>query len=134
MKTAIYLRLSRDDGNDSESNSIGNQRELLCKFAVENDLGQVEEFCDDGISGTTFDRHGFKDMISSIEAGRVDTVICKDLSRLGRNNAMVSYYTEIYFPEHNIRFIAVNDGIDSDKEDDITMPLRSVMNEHYSRI
>jgi DNA invertase Pin-like site-specific DNA recombinase len=133
MKTAIYLRLSRDDGNDSESNSIGNQRELLRKFAAENDFGQVEEFADDGISGTTFERDGFKRMLAAIEAKRVSVVACKDLSRLGRNNALVSFYTEIYFPEKHVRFIAVNDNIDSDKGDDVVMPFRSVINEYYAR-
>ncbi|GHU78983.1 hypothetical protein AGMMS49992_30470 [Clostridia bacterium] len=132
MKTAIYLRLSRDDGNDSESNSIVSQRGLLRKFVLENDLGQIEEFVDDGISGTTFERVGFKSMIAAIEAKRISMVVCKDMSRLGRNNALVSHYTEIYFPERNIRFIAVNDGIDSNNLDDVTMPLRSIMNEYYS--
>jgi DNA invertase Pin-like site-specific DNA recombinase len=115
MMTAIYLRLSRDDGNDSKSNSITNQRDLLRKFVLENELGLVEEFIDDGISGTTFEQPGFKRMLDAIEAKRINVVVCKDLSRLGRNNALVSYYTELYFPEKRVRFIAVNDNIDSDK-------------------
>ena len=133
MNTAIYMRLSRDDGSDSESNSIGNQRELLRKFAIENDLGQIEEFVDDGISGTTFERAGFKRMLAAIEAKRINVVLCKDLSRLGRNNTLVSFYTELYFPEKHIRFVAVNDNIDSDKGDDLVMPFRSVINEYYAR-
>ncbi|GHU70602.1 recombinase [Clostridia bacterium] len=133
MRTAIYLRLSRDDGNDAESNSIKNQRDLLRKYALDNELGQVEEFIDDGISGTTFERPGFKRMCDAIEAGSINVVVCKDLSRFGRNNAMVSYYTELYFPEKSVRFIAVLDNIDSDKGDDIVMPFRSVINDYYAR-
>jgi len=93
--TAIYLRLSRDDGGDSESNSIGNQREMLQGYCKQNLLPIYGEYVDDGVSGTTFERSGFKQMISDIQQGKVSIVVCKDLSRLGRNNAMVSYYTEV---------------------------------------
>jgi len=132
-KAAIYLRLSRDDGTDSESNSIGNQRELLKRHARELGLDIYREFCDDGYTGTNFERPDFKEMIEAIEAKVVGAVLVKDLSRLGRNNALVSYYTEIFFPEHYIRFIAVNDGIDSEKGEDEIMPFRSVINEYYAR-
>ncbi|MCL2049328.1 MAG: recombinase family protein [Defluviitaleaceae bacterium] len=132
-QAAIYLRLSRDDGGDAESNSIGNQRELLRKFAKETGIPVKNEYVDDGISGTTFEREGFKRMISDIEDGKIGVVICKDLSRLGRNNALVAYYTEIFFVENGIRFIAVNDGIDSAKGDNEIMGFRSVINEFYAR-
>lgn len=130
---AIYCRLSRDDGGDAESNSIGNQRELLRKFAKDNGIPVRDEYIDDGISGTTFEREGFKRMISDIEDGKIGAVVCKDLSRLGRNNAMVAYYTEIFFVENNVRFIAVNDGIDLAKGDNEIMGFRSVINEFYAR-
>ena len=93
---AIYLRLSKDDGGDSESNSIQNQRMLLSKYAKEQGFFVFSEYIDDGISGTTFERDSFKRMISDIEDGKIGIVICKDLSRLGRNNAMVAFYTEVY--------------------------------------
>jgi len=118
---ALYLRLSRDDGGDSESNSIGNQRAILRRYAQENDFDLFGEYVDDGISGTTFERDGFKRMIADIENGKVNTVLCKDLSRLGRNNAMVAYFTEIFFIENRVRFIALNDGIDTFKGDNEIM-------------
>ena len=110
---AIYCRLSRDDGGDSESNSIGNQREMLRQYANEKGIEIRDEYVDDGISGLTFERPNFKRMVKDIEDKKIGTVIVKDLSRLGRNNALVAYYTEIYFIERDIRFIAVNDNIDS---------------------
>ena len=88
---------------------------------------------DDGISGTTFERDGFKRMISDIEIGKIGAMLCKDLSRLGRNNAMVAYFTEIFFVENNVRFVCVNDGIDSAKGDNEIMGFRSVINEFYAR-
>jgi len=130
---AIYLRLSRDDGGDVESNSIQNQRELLREFAKDNNIPVRDEYIDDGISGTTFERDGFKRMISDIEIGKIGGVLCKDLSRLGRNNALVAFYTEIFFVENNVRFIAVNDCIDSSKGDNEIMGFRSVINEFYAR-
>ena len=130
---AIYLRLSRDDGGDAESNSIQNQRELLRKFAKDKNIIVKDEYIDDGVSGVTFERDGFKRMIADIGEGKISIVIVKDLSRLGRNNAMVAYYTEIFFLENNVRFIAVNDGIDSSKGDNEIMGFRSVINEFYAR-
>ncbi|MDL2287379.1 recombinase family protein [Eubacteriales bacterium OttesenSCG-928-G02] len=110
-QAAIYLRLSRDDGGDAESNSIGTQRMMLRRYCKENNFNIYDEYVDDGISGVTFERDGFKRMISDVEEGNVGIVVCKDLSRLGRNNAMVAYYTEIVFQDYDIRFIAINDGI-----------------------
>jgi DNA invertase Pin-like site-specific DNA recombinase len=92
---AIYLRLSRDDGGDSESNSITNQREMLLRYASDKNIIVINEYVDDGVSGLTFERNGFKQMIADIEGGKIGTIICKDLSRLGRNNALVAYYTEV---------------------------------------
>ena len=130
---ALYCRLSRDDGVDAESNSIQSQRSMLRRYAGEQGFTAWEEYIDDGHSGTSFDRPSFKRMIEDVEAGRVGIVICKDLSRLGRNNALVAYYTEIHFIEHNVRFIALNDGIDSAVGDNEIMAFKSVINEYYAR-
>jgi DNA invertase Pin-like site-specific DNA recombinase len=130
---AIYLRLSRDDGGDAESNSIANQREMLLNYCKQNQLAIYGEYVDDGVSGLTFERSGFKQMISDIEEGKVGAVVCKDLSRLGRNNALVAYYTEIYFLENNVRFIAINDNIDSAVGENEIMGFKSVINEFYAR-
>jgi len=130
---ALYLRLSRDDGGDSESNSIQNQRMLLAKYAREQGFVIYGEYVDDGVSGTTFERESFKRMISDIEDGKIGIVICKDLSRLGRHNAMVAFYTEIFFMENNVRFICINDGIDSAKGENEIMGFKSIINEFYAR-
>ena len=103
---ALYYRLSRDDGGDAESNSIQTQRLMLRKYALEQSLVIFDEYIDDGISGTTFERPSFKRMIADIEDKKVDTVVIKDLSRLGRNNAMTAFYSEIFFPDNDIRLIA----------------------------
>ena len=130
---ALYLRLSRDDGGDVESNSIGNQRSILQRYAEESEFIVIGEYVDDGISGTTFERPSFKRMVEDIEAGKISIVLCKDLSRLGRNNAMVAYFTEIFFIENRVRFIAVNDQIDTFVGDNEIMPFKSVINEYYAR-
>ena len=132
-RAALYLRLSRDDGGDVESNSIGNQRAILERYATESDFDIIGEYVDDGISGTTFERPNFKRMIEDIEGGKITIVLCKDLSRLGRNNAMVAYFTEIFFVQNRVRFIALNDGIDSALGDNEIMPFKSVINEYYAR-
>jgi len=106
---------------------------MLRDYARNNGIPVKDEYVDDGISGTTFERDGFKRMIADIDAGKVGVVLCKDLSRLGRNNALVAYYTEIYFVENNVRFVAVNDNIDSSKGDNEIMGFRSVINEFYAR-
>ena len=130
---ALYLRLSRDDGGDAQSNSIGNQRLILQRYARESGFDISGEYVDDGISGTTFERPSFKRMVTDIKDGKIGIVICKDLSRLGRNNAMVAYYTEIFFPENRVRFIAVNDRIDTFAGENEIMPFKSVINEFYAR-
>ena len=130
---ALYYRLSRDDGGDAESNSIQTQRMMLQRFAKEQAFIVKDEYIDDGYSGTSFERPSFKRMVTDIEEGKIDIVICKDLSRLGRNNALVAYYTEMYFIDNDVRFIAINDGIDTAKGDNEIMPFKSVINEYYAR-
>ena len=116
--TALYERLSRDDELQGESNSITNQKKLLEDYARKNGFANIRHFTDDGISGTTFDRKGFQEMIAEVENGNVATVIVKDMSRFGRDYLKVGFYTEITFPNHNVRFIAINNNIDSDNRSD----------------
>ena len=135
--TTIYCRLSLEDGRDNESMSISNQKLLLSDYAEKNGLAPYEYYVDDGYTGRNFNRPGFQRMLSDIEAGTVGTVLTKDLSRLGRNYIEAGSYIEIYFPKHNIRYIAVNDGYDSDKRQadqtmDIT-PFKNILNDMYSR-
>lgn len=131
--TALYCRLSRDDGGDGDSNSIVNQRKMLTKYAKENGFSNTRFYVDDGITGTRFDRPGFQAMLDDIEMGYVSTVIVKDLSRLGRDYVTVGQYTDIYFPDHNVRFIAINDLVDSDEGENEIAPFKNVMNEMYAR-
>ena len=131
--TAIYCRLSRDDGTDSESNSIGNQKRLLSQRAKELKLTNTKFYVDDGYTGTNFNRPGFQAMLEDIEMGYVTTVIVKDLSRLGRDYVSVGHYTDNFFPEHNIRFIAVNDMVDSNDGENEIAPFKNIMNEMYAR-
>ncbi len=131
--TALYCRLSRDDGMEGESNSISNQKMLLTKYANDNDFPNPIHYIDDGYTGTNFNRPAFKKMISDIEDGLVTTVIVKDMSRLGREYLQVGYYTEQYFPSKDVRFIAINDGVDSTTGDDDMAPFRNVMNELYAK-
>ncbi len=131
--TAIYCRLSRDDGTDSESNSIGNQKKLLSQKAKELKLTNTKFYVDDGYTGTNFNRPGFQAMLEDIEMGYVTTVMVKDLSRLGRDYVSVGHYTDNFFPEHNIRFIAVNDLVDSNDGDNEIAPFKNIMNEMYAR-
>lgn len=127
--TALYCRLSRDDGTESESNSIGNQKKLLSQKAKEMGLTDRKYYVDDGYTGTNFNRPGFQQLIYDIEIGLVSTVMVKDLSRLGRDYVSVGNYTDSYFPEHNIRFIAVNDAIDSDEGESEIAPFKNILNE-----
>ena len=131
--TALYLRLSRDDDLEGESNSISNQKTLLTRYAKEHGLKNVKIFIDDGISEVTFNRQGFKDMFKLIEADQVGTLIVKDMSRLGRNYIEVGKLTESILPLHDVRLIAVNDGVDSDKGEDDFTPFRNIMNEWYAK-
>lgn len=132
-QTALYERLSRDDEMQGESNSITNQKQLLENYAKRNGFANVY-YTDDGVSGTTFDREGFQKMIKAVEENKVSTVIVKDMSRFGRDYLKVGFYTEILFKEKGVRFIAINNGIDSEKqaESDFT-PFLNIMNEWYAR-
>lgn len=127
--TALYCRLSRDDELQGDSNSIVNQKKMLSKYAKENGFSNPVFFVDDGISGTTFDRPDFKRMIEMVEDGKVSTVIIKDMSRFGRDYLKVGLYTEVMFPEKNVRFIAVNDGVDSACGDNEFTPFRNIIND-----
>ena len=131
--TALYCRLSRDDELQGDSNSIVNQKKILEKYALEHGYTNFKFYVDDGISGTTFNRPGFQQMIADIEAGLVKRVIIKDMSRFGRDYLQVGMYTEIMFPEHDIHFIAVNDGVDSTQGDNEFTPFRNIINEWYAK-
>jgi site-specific DNA recombinase len=134
QRAGLYLRLSRDDGPDRVSESIKNQEDFLVRYAQEHGFEIVEIYReDDGYTGTNFARPGFGRMISDIEKKRIDTVITKDLSRLGRDYIGTGYYMEQYFPMHNIRFIAVADGIDTACRDDGMNPFRAVFNDMYAK-
>ena len=131
--TALYCRLSRDDGAEGDSNSVANQKRLLQRFAKENGLSNTRFYVDDGYTGTNFQRLGFQKLLEDVELGYVSTIIVKDMSRLGRDYLQVGYYTDSYFPGHNIRFIAVNDMLDSNEGENELAPFRNVMNELYAR-
>jgi len=131
--TALYCRLSRDDELQGDSNSIVNQKNILKKYAEENGFRNYRFYVDDGISGTTFDRPGFNQMLEDIEAGSVGAVIIKDMSRFGRDYLKVGYYTEVLFPDMDVRFIAISDGVDSAKGDNEFTPFRNIINEWYAK-
>ena len=130
---ALYCRLSRDDNMDSESNSIQNQRKILQKAAKDKGYTDTVFFVDDGITGTTMKRPGFQKMLTAIEAGYISAVFVKDLSRLGRNYIEVGKLTEEFFPLHDIRMVAVSDGVDSDEGEDDFTPFKNIMNEYYAK-
>ncbi len=132
--TALYCRLSRDDGNkENESNSIENQKLMLTRYAKEKGFENTRFYVDDGFTGTNFNRPDFKRMMEDVEAGYVSTIIVKDMSRFGRNYVEVGLYTESYFPENNIRFIAITDLVDSADGENEIIPFKNVMNEMYAR-
>ena len=132
--TALYCRLSIEDGRDNESMSISNQKALLRDFAEKNGFLDYEYYVDDGYTGRNFNRPSFQRMITDIESGKVKCVITKDLSRLGRNYIEAGSYIEVFFPQHNVRYIAITDGVDSvnRQEMDIT-PFKNILNDLYSR-
>ena len=132
--TALYCRLSIEDGRDNESMSIQNQKAMLKDFAEKNGLFDHAFYVDDGFTGRNFNRPAFQQMIADIEAGKVKCVITKDLSRLGRNYIEAGSYIEVFFPRHNVRYIAITDGVDSlnRQEMDIT-PFKNILNDMYSR-
>lgn len=132
--TALYERLSRDDELQGESNSILNQKKYLEDYARKNGFNNIQHFTDDGYSGTNFNRPGFQSMIAEIEAGHIATVIVKDMSRFGRNYLEVGFYTEIQFPSKGVRFIAINNNVDSaNPTDNDFTPFLNIMNEWYAK-
>ena len=131
--TAIYCRLSKDDLLKGDSMSIQNQRDLLTRYAKDNGFGNIHCFSDDGYTGTNFNRPAFQEMLGEIENGNVGTVIVKDLSRLGREYLMTGYYTEMVFPEHNVRFIAVADGVDTNEGYNDFAPFKNIINEWFAK-
>lgn len=131
--TALYCRLSRDDEYSGDSVSIQTQKSMLSQYAFEHGFGNCEFFVDDGYSGTNFNRPDFQRMLGLIEEEKVGVVIVKDLSRLGRNYLMTGNYTEEVFPEHHVRFIAVNDSVDSDQGDNEFAPFKIIINEWYAK-
>lgn len=132
--TALYCRLSQDDGREGESNSIVNQKALLQEYARKHRFKNLQFYVDDGFSGTNFDRPSFRNLEQQIENGEIGTVIVKDMSRLGRNYLQVGMYTDIVFPENDVRFIAVNDNVDSAVQTEFDMtPIRNFCNELYAR-
>ena len=131
--TALYMRLSRDDELQGESGSIQTQRMMLRQYAAEHGLFVVDEYIDDGWSGTNFDRPAFQRMIDDIEDGKINCVVTKDLSRLGRNYILTGQYTEVYFPSKGVRFIAINDNVDTLNGESELAPFLNILNEMQAR-
>ncbi len=134
LLTALYCRLSLEDGKDNESMSISNQKLLLKDYAEKNGMFNCEYYVDDGFTGRNFNRPAFRRMISDIEAGKISCVITKDLSRLGRNYIESGSYMEVFFPKHNVRYIAITDNYDSmNKQEMDIAPFKNILNDMYSR-
>lgn len=131
--TALYCRLSQDDMLQGESNSITNQKAILKKYAEDNGFSNPVYYVDDGVSGTTFERDGFKAMMAYVEAGKVGTIITKDLSRLGRDYLKTGEYIEIRFPDYDVRYIAINDNVDTLKSENELMAFKNIFNDWYAR-
>ncbi len=131
--TALYCRLSQDDMLQGESNSITNQKAILKKYADDNGFTNTVYYVDDGVSGTTFERDGFKAMMTDVEAGKVGTVITKDLSRLGRDYLKTGEYIEIIFPDYDVRYIAINDNVDTFKSENELLAFKNIFNDWYAR-
>lgn len=132
--TALYARLSRDDEIEGDSNSIVHQKEILSEYARKHGFENIQFYADDGYSGTNFERPDFQRMMADAQAGLIKTIIVKDMSRFGRDYIMVGYYTEILLPQADIRFIAVNDGVDTDNQaDNDFTPFRNIINEWYAK-
>ena len=131
--TALYYRLSRDDENFGDSVSIETQRTILQQFARDNQFRVVDEYIDDGWSGTNFDRPAFQRMMDDVDAGRINCIITKDLSRFGREHVMMDYYLEFVFPEKNIRYIAVTENEDTEKGLSDFVPFKNLFNEWFAK-
>ncbi len=135
LKVVGYCRLSRDDDRDGESSSITSQKLIIENYCINNGLKLTSFFIDDGVSGTTFNRPQFMKLIEEVDKGNVDCIITKDLSRLGRDYIMTGYYTEVYFPENNIRYVAINDNFyskNSTSSNDFA-PIKNVFNDMYAK-
>ena len=130
--TALYCRLSQDDGLE-ESNSITNQKNIILRYSQDNGFPNPQFYVDDGVSGTTFERDGFKAMMSDIEAGKIGIVITKDLSRLGRDYLKTGEYIEIIFPDYDVRYIAINDNVDTFKSENELMAFKNIFNDWFAR-
>ena len=131
--TALYCRLSQDDMLQGESNSITNQKNILKKYAMDNGFHNTKFYVDDGVSGTTFERDGFKAMMSDIEDGKIGIIITKDLSRLGRDYLKTGELIEMTFPDYDVRYIAVNNGVDTFKSENELMVFKNIFNDWYAR-
>ncbi len=135
LKYGMYIRLSREDGDKQESESIGNQRKILQRYIKEKNLYVVKEYIDDGVSGTTFNRPGFNELLQDIKSEKINMVITKDLSRLGRDYIKTGYYIENYFPENQVRYVSILDGIDTysgTTNNEIT-PFKAILNDMYAK-
>ena len=130
---ALYCRLSKDDEQAGESVSIGTQKIILEKFCKENGFSVRGVYVDDGYSGLNFDRPDFQRMIGDIEDGKINLVITKDLSRFGRDYIQTGYYTEVYFVQKSVRYIAVNDGIDTNRDDNDIAPFKNILHDMYAK-
>lgn len=132
-KTAIYCRLSQDDGMVGDSSSIQTQKMMLEQFVKDNNFVLYDIYVDDGYTGLNYNRPGFQRLLEDIENSKIDIVVTKDLSRLGRDYIMTGYYTEIYFPEHNVRYISVNDNIDTLYDNNDIAPFKNILNDMYAK-
>ena len=132
-RAALYCRLSKDDEQAGDSVSIETQRMMLTGFCYERGFKIYEVYTDDGYSGLNFNRPAFQRMLEDIDRGKVNMVITKDLSRLGRDYIQTGYYTDIYFSQKKVRYIAVNDGIDTSREDNDIAPFKNILNDMYAK-
>jgi len=132
-KVGIYVRLSRDDERQGESVSIENQKMILTRYCEEQKWEIFSVYCDDGVSGTSFDRPGVQQLIEDAKDGKINLILVKDLSRFGRNYIQVGQFTDYLFPMIGVRFIALNDGVDTDNNDNDIMPFKNLFNEFQSK-
>ena len=132
-QVGIYCRLSRDDDRPGESMSIETQRSMLTEYCEKNKYTIFDIYIDDGFTGTNFYRENFQRLLNDIDAGSINMVLTKDLSRLGRDYIQMGYYTEIYFPSKSVRYVALNDGYDSDNSTNDIAPFMNILNDMYAR-
>ena len=132
-KVGMYLRLSKDDERSGESLSIENQRKVLTNYITEQGWTLYDEYVDDGVSGVTFERPGVQRLLDDAKAGRINLIICKDMSRLGRDYLKTGEYIEIIFPDYDVRYIAINDNVDTLKSENELMAFKNIFNDWYAR-